>query len=105
MGRSRREQPLYLSEKLLQVRTRLNLSQSELIRRLGKVGEKLRAGHVSEFESGVREPTLPVLLQYSRIAGVPLEVLVDDELELPEFLPAELVSEWIMVKRDRKIHK
>lgn len=103
MGRSRRRQPQRLPEKLLDIRTRLDLSQTQIVRRLGEAGDKLQPGHISEFESGAREPSLLVLLQYARIAGVPMEVLVDDELELPERLPAEVTQEWVMVKRNRPI--
>ena len=42
---------------------------------------------ISEYESGRREPSLSMLLAYARIAGVHLEQIVDDNLELPETLP------------------
>lgn len=100
MGRSRRQKPHRLAEKLLQIRTRLDLSQTQMIKRLGTVAETLRPGHISEFENGQREPSLLVLLQYTRISGVPMETLVDDKAELPETLPCEQVFEWIMVRRD-----
>jgi transcriptional regulator with XRE-family HTH domain len=103
MGRSRRPQPLHLAEKLSEIRTRLDLSQTQMVKRLGEAGERLQPGHISEFESGAREPSLLVLLQYSRIAGVPIEVLVDDKLRLPERLPAETVDEWVMVRRERRV--
>ncbi len=102
MGRSRRPQPARLAEKLLEVRTRLDLSQTQMVKRLGDAGEKLRPGHISEFENGAREPSLPVLLQYGRVAGVPMEALVDDKLDLPEKLPAEAIYEWVMTKRERR---
>jgi transcriptional regulator with XRE-family HTH domain len=105
MGRSRRPQPRRLALKLEEVRTRLDLSQTQMVRRLGEAGEKLQPGHISEFENGTREPSLLVLLQYSRIAGVPLEVLVDDKLKLPERLPAETTQEWIMVKQERPMRR
>lgn len=105
MGRSRRPQPAHLAEKLLEIRTRLDLSQTQMIKRLDEVGKRLQPGHVSEFESGAREPSLLVLLQYSRIAGVPMEVLVDDELDLPTRLPAEVTDEWVMVKRERPVSR
>ena len=103
MGRSRRRQPQRLPEKLLDIRTRLDLSQTQIVRRLGEAGETLQPGHVSEFESGTREPSLLVLLQYARIAGVPMEALVDDSLVLPERLPSETTNEWIMVRRERPL--
>lgn len=43
---------------------------------------KDRAG-ISGYEPGEREPPLPVLLAYARLAKVPMKVLVDDELDLP----------------------
>jgi hypothetical protein len=35
-----------------------------------------------------RVPPLGVVLQYARCAGVPMEMIVDDDLDLPEKLPA-----------------
>jgi hypothetical protein len=52
-----------------------------MIERLGF--EELRQSHISAFELGAREPSLLVLLQYARIAGVAMEILVDDALDLP----------------------
>ena len=87
MGKSARLKPERLSEKLLQIRNMLGLSQSEMLRRLGF--EDVIAYHrISNYELGTGEPPLPVLLQYARIAGVQMEVLVDDELDLPDNLPA-----------------
>lgn len=103
MGRSRRPQPARLAGKLSEIRARLDLSQTQMVKRLGDAGEKLQPGHISEFESGVRVPSLLALLQYSRIAGVPMEVLVDDKLDLPKRLPAETTDEWVMVKRERPV--
>ena len=37
---------------------------------------------VSEWESGRREPNLMILLQYARVAGVTVESLIDDNLDL-----------------------
>jgi transcriptional regulator with XRE-family HTH domain len=102
MGRSRRRQPARLAKKLEEIRTRLDLSQTQMVKRLGDDGERLRPGHVSEFESGAREPSLLILMQYARIAGVPMEALVDDELDLPEKLPSEVTHEWVMTRRERR---
>lgn len=81
-----RQKPVRLAEKLVQIRTELDLSQNGLIRKMGFEGE-LRQSHISGFELGTREPSLIVLLQYARIAGVTMEVLVDDKLNLPKRLP------------------
>jgi transcriptional regulator with XRE-family HTH domain len=95
MGRSPRPRPKRLGKKLLQIRQSLGLSQSEMMKVLGLHG-KLFASAVSGYEIGKREPPIPVLLKYSRIVGVPMEVLADDELDLPEHLPAKAGYEWVM---------
>lgn len=81
-----RPKPERLAEKLLQVRNALGLSQPEMHRRLG-VENLIEYHAISKYELGKREPTLQVLLQYARVAGVPTEVLIDDELDLPANLP------------------
>jgi transcriptional regulator with XRE-family HTH domain len=86
MGQHPRRKPARLAEKLTRIRTELELSQNGMIRKLGFIGE-LRQSHISGFELGDREPSLIVLLHYARAAGVPMEVLVDDELDLPKHLP------------------
>ncbi|HEV2764995.1 MAG TPA: helix-turn-helix transcriptional regulator [Pyrinomonadaceae bacterium] len=86
MGTRPREKPERLAEKLLRIRTGLELSQTEMLNRLGAEG-KLAYNRISEFESGKREPSLLLILQYARVAGVHVEALIDDELELPERLP------------------
>lgn len=45
---------------------------------------------ISKYERGELEPPLPVLLQYSHVAGVHMEDIVDDELDLPEKLPGNV---------------
>jgi transcriptional regulator with XRE-family HTH domain len=81
--------PAYLPEKLLRIRNALGLSQSEMLRRLG-FDEVMDYKRISQFELGNTEAPLPVLLQYARIAGIHLEDLVDDELELPNKLPGQI---------------
>ena len=71
-----------LAEKLLQIRNALGLSQSEMLKRLG-FEDTLVYNRISDFELGKREPPLPVLLQYARVAGVYVDVLIDDEMNLP----------------------
>ena len=87
MGRKKREKPARLSEKLLQIREALGLSQAELLRRMG-LEDRLTKSEISAFERGTHEPNLLILLTYSDIANVYLEVLVRDHLELPARLPS-----------------
>lgn len=86
MGRTARARPARLAEKLLSIRISLGLSQNELIRRLG-LSEVLYQSNISGFELGEREPSLPILLRYAQVAGVYVDVLIDDELNLPTKLP------------------
>jgi transcriptional regulator with XRE-family HTH domain len=86
MARGARLKPERLSEKLIQIRMALGLSQNELIRRLDV---ELTQNRISEYEIGKGEPPLPVLLRYARLAGVSTDVLIDDELDLPAKLPAK----------------
>ena len=86
-----------LAGKLLQVRLALNLSQSEMLRQLD-VEDMIVYNRISDYERGEREPPLPILLRYARIAGVPTEVLIDDELDLPARLPGPTDHEEIRRK-------
>ena len=83
MGRAKRWRVERLPEKLLQIRKNLNLSQNELIREL-KLESVIYQTNVSGYESGEREPPLPILLRYARLSKVNLEILIDDELDLPK---------------------
>ena len=84
-----RIRPTRLAEKLLQIRNALGLSQTEMYRRLG-VEELMPYTRISKFELDQLEPPLPVLLQYARVAGVHMEDIVDDELDLPSKLPGNI---------------
>ncbi|HYO62707.1 MAG TPA: helix-turn-helix domain-containing protein [Pyrinomonadaceae bacterium] len=86
MGKKPRLRQERLHEKLAHIRNALGLSQSELLRRL-ELEEVIDYKRISEYELGNNEPPLLVLLRYARVAGVHMEALVDDELELPDKLP------------------
>jgi transcriptional regulator with XRE-family HTH domain len=81
-----RPKPERLAEKLLQIRNALGLSQTEMFRRLGLEGT-VTYDRISKYETGLREPPLTTVLQYARLAGVHMEILVDDDLDLPARLP------------------
>jgi hypothetical protein len=63
-------------------------------RRLG-VEDLIEFRQLSAYELGKREPISMVLLQYARVAGVPTEVLIDDDLDLPDKLPGPINHEEI----------
>jgi transcriptional regulator with XRE-family HTH domain len=88
MGRGTREKPERLGEKLTQVRSALGLSQNELLSRIG-LADKLNRDDISKYERGVREPSLIVILRYAEVAGICVDVLINDKLDLPAKLPAK----------------
>jgi transcriptional regulator with XRE-family HTH domain len=88
MGKNARMRQQRLAEKLLQIRNALGLSQSEMLRRLG-FEQVIDYKRISEFELGKNEPPLAILLKYARLAGVCVDVLIDDDLDLPTKLPAK----------------
>jgi transcriptional regulator with XRE-family HTH domain len=94
MGRLPRPKPARLPEKLLQIRLALELSQDGRLQRLG-LHEKLSLTSISAYELGTGEPPLPVLLDYARLVNVWVDVLIDDELELPAGLPSAKKSEGV----------
>ena len=97
MARGARIRPERLPEKLLEIRLALGLSQSELLRRLG-FEDVMDYRRISEFERGTTEPHLSVLLEYARAAGVHMEDIVDDELDLPEKLPGNVQNKGLKRK-------
>ena len=85
MGRRSRKRPVRLPEKLRAIRGAM--SQDEIIVRMRLTGELVRE-EISAFELGKREPPLPILLHYGDLAGVYVDVLIDDDVDLPDKLPA-----------------
>jgi transcriptional regulator with XRE-family HTH domain len=74
-----RRQPKKLARKLLTIRQRLGVSQTEMAKLL-----KLEISYtaVSAYELGTREPDLLTLLQYARVAKISTDVLIDDRMKL-----------------------
>jgi transcriptional regulator with XRE-family HTH domain len=70
-----------LAEKLCEIRARLNLSQRQMLDLLGRSDH--HHAFVSMWERGHREPPLITVLRYARSIGVSMDVLVDDDLDLP----------------------
>jgi len=104
VGRGKQYRPTKLAEKLLHIRNCLDggLSQDDMVRRLG-MPKEINRNYISCFERGTRVPPLNVLLAYARIIsttgrGEFLEALIDDEMSLPNKLPANPKS----ITRDKK---
>lgn len=89
MGQSPRPRPKCLATKLRQLRELLNLTQEQLAESVGYIESPPQPGHVSEYERGRREPSLLFLLAVSRLANIRMEVLVDDNLDIPVKLPSK----------------
>lgn len=83
MSKVPRPKPKRLPEKLKQIRQSLNLSQNELLKMLG-IAEGYNRSVISGYELGTKEPPLPIILKYARIVAVSTDVLIDDELDLPD---------------------
>lgn len=85
-----------LAEKLHQIRSRLGLTQAQMVELLKRqrlpAPLRIYAGNISRFEQGQREPSLMALLAYARAIDVAVEVLIDAELKLPDKLTPNLTS-------------
>jgi transcriptional regulator with XRE-family HTH domain len=82
MSKVPRPKPKRLPEKLKQIRQSLNVSQNELLKMLG-IAEGYNRSVISGYELGSKEPPLPILLKYARLKAISTDVLIDDELDLP----------------------
>lgn len=81
-GSKRRPRPKKLAGKLLAIRQSLGLTQADMAKRLGKIPSPPDSAMISRYERDEREPSLFALLAYARIAGVTVDVLIDDKEKL-----------------------
>ena len=88
MGNAR-PRPKRLAEKLRQIRLELGFSQTDMHRRL-ETEEKILYTRISDYELDKNEPSLMIILAYARVAGVHVEDIIDDELDLPPKLPGNV---------------
>lgn len=88
MGAKARLKQKGLGGKLLEVRNRLGLSQTDMLKRLG-AEDLISYKQISKYETGVTEPPLIILLKYARLVHLSTDVLIDDDLDLPAKLPAK----------------
>jgi transcriptional regulator with XRE-family HTH domain len=97
MGRAARPKPVRLGEKLLCIRHALGVSQDGMVARLS-ASDTPTSASISAYELGQREPPLSILLEYARLANVYLDVLADDNLDLPGQLPSGVKHEGVKRK-------
>ena len=57
-----------------------------MVKQMG-VKELIHYNNISKYELDKNEPPLMILLAYAKLAQVHLEVIVDDEIDLPRKLP------------------
>jgi transcriptional regulator with XRE-family HTH domain len=73
-----RPRPERLAMKLREIRRTLGMSQPKLAKRLGVKDYT----NISRYELNKLEPPLAVLLAYGRIAGISVESLIDDQINI-----------------------
>jgi transcriptional regulator with XRE-family HTH domain len=89
MPTGRRRKPKHLAGKLRKIREDyLGMSQTQIAKHLG-LPDRVKREKISAYETGEREPDLLTLLAYVRaVKGLTIDDLVDDNIKLPEILPA-----------------
>ncbi len=83
MGTGKRVRPVRLGEKLKAIRENLGLTTEELIVKLNCPTVLLHRASITQYEKNRREPALIVLLNYGRLAGISVDILIDDEENVP----------------------
>ena len=100
MGKNPRDRQAYVGTKMRQIREALELSQNGIVERL-QLPPKYNRKLISNYENDHRDPPLIVLLAYAREAGICLDVIADDEVELPKKLPATPVHRPVTLTRTK----
>lgn len=75
-----RPRPKHLPAKLRAIRETYKLTVSQTAQLVG-----VTAARIYEYETGQREPNLLILLAYSQMACVHLELIVNDRVNLASF--------------------
>jgi DNA-binding XRE family transcriptional regulator len=85
MGLGKTERPACLAEKLLRIREKLGLSQTEMCAAIQKQNGEITMyrSYIAQYEAG-RVPGPLTLLAYAKIARITIEDLVDDKKTLPK---------------------
>ena len=97
----KRPRPRRMASKLREIREKLELSQSQMLARLD-LKEKMHYGRISQYENDEREPSLITVLAYAHVAGVHLEDIVSDDLDLPSKIPGNVNYQGVRHKPSRR---
>jgi len=97
----KRPRPKRMASKLREIREKLGLSQSQMLARLD-LKEKMHYGRISQYENDEREPSLITVLAYAHVAGVHLEDIVSDDLDLPSKIPGNVNYQGLRHKPSRR---
>ena len=97
----KRPRPRRMASKLREIREKLGLSQSQMLAKLD-LKEKMHYGRISQYENDEREPSLITVLAYAHVAGVHLEDIVSDDLDLPSKLPGNVNYQGLRHKPSRR---
>lgn len=103
MGRATRPIPKRLGVKLRAIRIALGLKQRGMVKSLDYHEAPLHPNYISEYERGLREPYLGVLLRYARLvqkSGVTVEMLIDDKMEFPARTTLRMITR---IQEDKKV--
>lgn len=84
MGRAQRIKPVKLAEKLLSVRQKLGYNMPQMAEALSDDLITVHKQDIFRFENDQREPSLLIILRYSKLAEVSMETLIDDRSILVE---------------------
>jgi hypothetical protein len=84
MGKNPQYHPKLLGEKLGKIRVQMfgNISYEAMIERLDVSDIPLRKNAILYYESGERLPALKVLLHYSKLSGISVNDLIDDDVSV-----------------------
>ena len=90
MGKKARKRPQHLGRKLREIRDSLELSQGLMLAKLGFPASD--RNNLSNYETGKREAPSDLVLAYAKVVGINMELLHDDERELPKAVRAAAVK-------------
>jgi transcriptional regulator with XRE-family HTH domain len=79
VGQRSRDTPKYLTAKLQAIRHKLEATRSQMAK---LVESDKGVTRIEQYEIGICQPDLLVLMRYATLAQVPMAVLINDKVEL-----------------------